>query len=145
MGTAARILLVEDFQPYRSFIASLLSKNADLDVVGEVGDGLEAVARAEELKPDLILIDISLPKLNGLDAARRIRELVPSSKIIFLTQETQVEIVKEALNLGAWGYISKGRGKADLLAGLAAVLQGKRFVSNGLPGDGLSSTKPPER
>lgn len=130
-----RILLVEDYKPYRSLISSLLSEDHNLELVGEAEDGLEAVEEARQLKPDIILMDIGLPKLNGLAAARRMLDLVPSAKIIFLTQETDADVVKEALNLGARGYVLKQYAEAELLAAIAAVLAGKRFFSLGL-GDG---------
>jgi DNA-binding NarL/FixJ family response regulator len=124
--------VVDDFKPFRSFISLLLSKHPNLGEIYEAGDGQEAVEKAEQLKPDVILMDIGLPGLNGLDAARRIREVVPSTKIVFLTQETADEIVKTALSLDTWGYIVKQKVMTDLLAGLDAILQGKRFVSSGL-------------
>src|SRR6266403_1640610 len=80
---------------------------SDLRVIGEVSDGLEAVQKCVELQPDLILLDISLPSLNGIKAARQIRRLVPESKVIFLTQESSVDVVQEALSLGAQGYVVK--------------------------------------
>jgi DNA-binding NarL/FixJ family response regulator len=130
MGTAIRILLVEDFEPFRSFTKSLLQEKPDLQIVCEVSDGLQAVLRAKELDPDLILMDIGLPGLNGIEAARRIRDLVPKSKIVFLTQENSAEIVQEALSLGALGYVHKPCAGNDLLQAIAAVLQGRQFVSN---------------
>ena len=137
-----RILLVEDYAPYRSFIAALLSGNPGLHVVCEAGDGLEAIAKAEEFRPDVILMDLGLPRLNGLEAARRIRSLVPSSKIIFLTEETDVDVVKEALNLGSTAYVVKKQAPTQLLPALAAVLQGKPFVSSGLASlNGFASTR----
>src|SRR5215469_6047808 len=102
-SSSVRILLVEDFKPYRSLVLSLLSRNPDLNLTCEVEDGLEAVAQAQQVKPDVILLDISLPRLNGLEAARQISGLVPSAKIVFLTQEMDVDVVKEAFSLGAWG------------------------------------------
>jgi DNA-binding NarL/FixJ family response regulator len=128
-----RILLVEDYAPYRSFVAALLSGKSGLHIIFEATDGLEAVAKAEELRPDVVLMDLGLPRLNGLEAARRIRKLAPSSRIIFLTQETDVEVVKEALSLGSTAYVAKKQAPAQLLPALAAVLQGKPFVSTGLP------------
>jgi DNA-binding NarL/FixJ family response regulator len=97
--SSIRILVVEDFAPFRKFIRSTLVERADLQVICEVADGLEAVQKAEELKPDLILLDIGLPTLNGIEAARQIRKLAPQSKIIFLTQESSADMVEEA---SAW-------------------------------------------
>ena len=91
-----RVLVVEDFVPFRQFICSTLAKRGDLEVICEVSDGLEAVQMAEELKPDLILLDIGLPTLNGIEAARQILQLAPESKIIFLSQESSADIVQEA-------------------------------------------------
>lgn len=101
-----------------------------MQIVGEAADGLEAVQKAVELKPDLILMDIGLPSLNGLEAARRILGLVPESKIIFLSQESSADMVQEALSLGAWGYVVKTRAGSELLAAVDAVISGKRFVSS---------------
>ena len=81
-----------------------------------------------ELKPDLILLDIGLPVLNGIEAARQIRKLVPESKIIFLSQESSAEIVQEAFSLGAWGYVVKTRAGKELLTAVEAVISGKRFI-----------------
>jgi len=126
--------MAEDFEPYRTHIASLIGKNARLRVICEVGDGLQAVQRAQELRPDLILMDIGLPGLNGIDAARKILQLAPESKILFLTQETSADLVREVLNAGAHGYVLKSQAGGELLGALEAVLQGKRFVSGGLSG-----------
>jgi len=125
--TTTRILLAEDFQPFRAFVTALLNGNEY--VLYEASDGLEAIEKAQELQPDLILLDIHLPKLNGFEVAHRLREVVPSSKIVFLTLENSAEILQEALNLGA-GYVAKMQARTDLLAALAAVLQGDRFVSS---------------
>jgi DNA-binding NarL/FixJ family response regulator len=127
--SSIRVLLVEDFAPFRQFTRSTLKERADLQVIWEVADGLEAVQKAEELKPDLILLDIGLPTLNGIEAARQIRKLAPESKIIFLTQESSADVVQEALGLGAWGYVVKTRAGSNLLAAVEAVLMEKQFVS----------------
>jgi DNA-binding NarL/FixJ family response regulator len=91
---------------------------------------LKRFQKAEELKPDLILLDSGLPRLNGIEAARRIRRLVPESKIIFLTQDSSAEVVQEALSLGARGYVVKVNAERHLLAAVEAVISGKRFVSS---------------
>jgi DNA-binding NarL/FixJ family response regulator len=123
------VLVVEDFEPFRRFVCSMLRKTPELQVVCEVSDGLEAVQKAEELKPDLILLDIGLPTLNGIEAARQIRKLAPESKILFLSQESSADVVQEALNLGALGYVVKAHVGSDLLDAVEAVILGERFVS----------------
>jgi DNA-binding NarL/FixJ family response regulator len=125
-----RILSVDDFEPYRLFIVSLLHERSDLKVICGVSNGLEAVQKAQELKPDLILMDIGLPGLNGIEAARRIRTLAPDSKIIFLTQESSPEVIREAVILGASGYVLKSQAETDLLIAVDAVLQSKQFFND---------------
>jgi len=125
-----RVLVVEDFEPFRQFIVSTLGKSRDLQVVGEVSDGLEGVRKAEELQPDLILLDIGLPGLNGLDAARQIRKLSPESKIIFVSQESSPDIVQEALSLGALGYVIKARAGSERLTAGAPVIAEKQCVGS---------------
>jgi len=137
MAFDMRILLVDDHTAYREFIKSLLCATSGLRVVGEADDGLDAVAKAQELSPDVVLMDVGLPQLNGFEAARRILETVPSSRIIFLTQENDPEAVTAALKSGAWGYVVKQGVPGDLLDALAAIGQDKRFVSKGL----LKNTK----
>src|SRR5580765_2341705 len=99
-----RVLVVEDFEPFRRFLCTTLNKRSDLQIVEQVSDGQEAVHKAEELKPDLILLDIGLPTLNGIAAAREICQLRPESKIIFVSGESDADIVQEALSSGALGY-----------------------------------------
>jgi DNA-binding NarL/FixJ family response regulator len=129
-AAAVRVLVVEDFEPFLQFISSTLGKRRDLQVIGAVFDGSDAVQQAVELKPDLILMDIGLPSLNGIEAARQIRKLVPESKIIFFSQEHSADVVQEALSFGAWGYVVKRSAGTDLLAAVDAVVLGKRFVSS---------------
>ncbi len=137
--STVRILVVDDFALYRQSVVELLGKRPELQVVGEASDGLEALQKAVELRPDLILLDIGLPSLNGIAVARQMRSLVPESKIIFLTRETSADTVQEALSVGAWGYLTKSKAQADLFAAVEAVLSGKTFISN------LSATNfPPE-
>jgi two-component system, NarL family, response regulator NreC len=127
-----RVLVVDDCEPYRRTICSLVRLRLDLKILAEVQDGLQAVREAEALQPDVILLDISLPKLNGIEAARQIRKVASAARIIFLTQESSAEVVEEALALGACGYVSKARAGIDLLPALEAVAQGGTFVSRGL-------------
>jgi DNA-binding NarL/FixJ family response regulator len=129
-----RVLVVEDHEQFQQFICSTLETSPELQVIGRVSDGLDAVQRAEELQPDLIVLDIGLPTLSGIEAARRIRKLSPQSKIIFLTQESSADVVREALNLGAKGYVLKINAGSELLAAVEAVRWGGEFVGRGLPG-----------
>jgi DNA-binding NarL/FixJ family response regulator len=130
-----RVLVVEDFAPFRQFVRSTLAKRPDLQVICEEPDSLKAVQKAELLEPDLVLLDIGLPTLNGIAAARRMRKRAPELKIIFVSQESSPDVVQEALNLGAGGYVLKTRAAIDLLAAVEAVLEGRRFVSSAVPGD----------
>jgi DNA-binding NarL/FixJ family response regulator len=127
-----RVLVVEDNEPFREFICDILRMSAALEIIGEATDGLEAVDKSEELQPDLIILDIGLPSLNGIEAAKQIRKLAPRSKIVFLTQESSPDVVRYALSLGAMGYVPKLNASCDLLAAVEAVVHGKQFVSAGL-------------
>jgi len=91
---------------------------------------LEAIQKAVELRPDLIVLDIGLPSLNGIETARQIRKLVPEAKIIFLTQESSSDVVQLAISLGARGYVVKNKAGTDLVTAVEAVLSGMRFVSS---------------
>ena len=101
-----RVLIVDDYEPWCRFASTTLLKQPGLQVIGEVSDGLEAVQKAEQLQPDLILLDIGLPGLNGIEAARRIREVSPASKILFVSENRCVDIAEAALSTGAWGCLS---------------------------------------
>jgi CheY-like chemotaxis protein len=110
----------------------MLERSGELQIVGQASDGLEALQKAEELQPDLILLDIGLPKLSGFEAGRQIRTLYPTSRILFLSQESDAEVVQEALRLGAQGYLLKLDAARELLLAVDTVLQGKQFVSSHL-------------
>jgi len=136
-SSCIRILVVDDFQPFRSFVLSVFSESSESEVICEVSDGVEAVQKAEELRPDLILLDIGLPRLNGIEAARQIRKLAPNSKIVFLSQESSADVVREALSFGAMGYVVKADAGNELLAAVEAVRQGRQFVSSALAAHSL--------
>jgi DNA-binding NarL/FixJ family response regulator len=136
-----RVLVVDDYEPFRRFVSSTLEKQPGLQVIGEVSDGLEAVQRAEELHPDLIVLDIGLPNLNGIEAARRIRERVPKAKILFVSENRSSDIIEGALRTGASGYVVKSAAARELLPAVEAVLQGQRFVGASLAGDDLTDSK----
>jgi len=127
-----RTLVVEDYRPFLEHVCSVLRKQPALEIVGTVENGVKAVERAADLQPDLVLLDIGLPDMNGIDAAHRIRIVAPNARIIFLTQESSPEIVNEALRLGAWAYVIKASADRELLSALEAVMQGNKFVSSTL-------------
>ena len=132
--SSGRVLVVDDYEPFRRFICATLCQRPALQIICEASDGAEAVQRAAELKPSLILLDIGLPTLNGIEAARRIRKVSCNSKIIFVSQESSAAIVQEALSVGALGYVVKTHAGSDLLAAVDAVLEGRQFFSGGLSG-----------
>jgi len=123
-----RILIVDDYQDWRRQVRLLLRGRPELQIICEASDGSEAVQRAEELKPDLIVLDIGLPKLNGIEVARRILQLSPNSKIIFLSQNNSLEFVQEALSAGALAYVEKEHAVSELLSAVDAVLTSAQFV-----------------
>jgi DNA-binding NarL/FixJ family response regulator len=127
-----RVLVVDDYEPWRRFACSRLQKQPEYQVSGEASDGLEAVQQAQQLHPDLILLDVGLPILNGIEAARRIRKVTPTSKILFVSENRSVDVAQAALNNGADGYVVKSDAAGELLAAVKAVLKGRRFVSASL-------------
>lgn len=129
-----RILVVEDFELARRFISTALAKDPSFEVVGEVSDGLTAAERAEDLQPDVILLDIGLPGLNGIEAAKRIRKTAPRAKIVFVSQQSSPELVQAALAVGGSGYVLKSDAGNDLLKAISAVLNGETFLSRALRG-----------
>ena len=126
--------MVDDYEPWRGFVSSTVQRFPELQVIGEASDGIGAVRQAEELQPDLILLDIGLPELNGIEAARRIRSVSPGSKIIFITESRAPEIATEALRTGGSGYVVKSAAGSELFNAISAVLGGNRFVTNSLAG-----------
>ena len=132
-----RVLVVEDSQPFRNFIRRTLGQRPELRIVGEVADGRQAVQKACELQPDLIVLDIGLPTLNGIEVARQVRKLSIKSKILFLSQESSADVVQAALRTGAHGYVVKIDAGSELLEGVNAVLQGDQFVGRRFAGHDL--------
>jgi DNA-binding NarL/FixJ family response regulator len=135
-----RILLVDDFKDWLRQVRLLLQSRPECQVIAEASDGPEAVQKAQDLKPDIILLDVGLPQLNGIEAARQIRQLSPSSKIVFLSQNNNLDTVRVALRTGAQGYVRKTDVKRELLPAMDAVLRGKQFVSSSLKGHQFTDT-----
>jgi DNA-binding NarL/FixJ family response regulator len=129
---SVRVLVVDDYLPWRQFVSRTLLAQPNWQVIGQVSDGLEAVQKAQDMQPDLIVLDIGLPTINGIEAARRMRTAAPESKILFLSENNSVEIAEEAFRAGAAGYVVKSTAARELLPALDAVLQGDRFFGPGL-------------
>ena len=127
-----RTLVVDDFEPFRRLLRGALEQRTEFQIVGEAADGLEAVNKAKELQPDLILMDIGLPTLNGVEAGRRIRGEVPQAKLLFVSMECSSGVIRETFRLGGSGYIDKLRIRFDLLPAVQAIRRGSKFVSSAL-------------
>lgn len=124
-----RIVVVEDYAAWRDYACSKLEQEPQFQIVAAISDGLEAVQRAQELQPDLIILDIGLSNLNGIEAARRFLQLVPQTKVLFLSEHSSLDIVQEALKTGANGYVLKSSAGSELLAAAKVVLKGQMFIS----------------
>lgn len=131
---------MDDYEAWRRYYSTTLLEDRGLQIIGEASNGLEAVQRARELHPDLILLDIGLPRLNGIDAARQIQGVSPASKILFVSENRSPDIAEEALSTGAGGYVVKSDVGRELLSAVDAVLSGKRFVSARLFGQTSSES-----
>jgi DNA-binding NarL/FixJ family response regulator len=133
LGTACvRVLLVDDFEPFRILVSSIVKGQPGYQIVGEAADGREAVQKAGELKPDLVVLDMGLPELNGIEVARQIGRCSPGSAILFLTGNNDPELAREAFNIGARGYVLKVDIATEFVEAAKAVLLGKVFISHRL-------------
>ena len=124
-----RILVVDDHPVVRRGIRTLLGGRAEWEIVDEAQDGVEAVDKANRLKPDVILLDVSMPRMDGLEACRRIRKNVPQSEILMVTQHDSPQMMREAIEAGAKGYVVKSNVARDLPAAVEAVSQHRLFTS----------------
>ena len=127
-----RVLVIDDFGPWQRQVIAQIRERPNFKIIGMAEDGMEAIKKAEELQPDLVLLDVSLPKLSGIEAARRIRKLVPRAKILFLSASPDPDAVRAAFCVGGAGYVLKSDAGAALLQGMEAVLSGKQFLSRSL-------------
>jgi DNA-binding NarL/FixJ family response regulator len=129
-----RILVVDDHEVVRRGVISLLQSRPDFHMAGEASNGFEAVAMAEHLQPDVILLDIALPGLNGLEAARQILRLAPSAQILFFSQHNEPEMIRQAMRIGAAGYVCKADAGRELVNAIHAVAEHERFLSKSCVG-----------
>jgi DNA-binding NarL/FixJ family response regulator len=124
-----RILLVDDHSVVRQGFRMILSAQPDLEVIGEAGDGLQAVERVAELQPDLVVMDVSMPGLNGIEATRRIMEIAPRCRVLALSMHRDAVYVREILRAGARGYLLKDAFDQDLVNAIRSIAQGQAYLS----------------
>ena len=128
------ILVADSFEPWLRYVRSTVNRRDGLLIVGEARDGLQAVQKAIQLRPDLILLNISLDTINGVEAAKQIRKAFPGVKLLFVTQIIDQDIMAEALGNGADGYILKMDAEHELLPAIEAIRRGEKFISGGMKG-----------
>ncbi len=139
MPSRSRILIADDHNLVAELFQRLLA--GDFDVVGTVGDGHALVRAAAELKPDLILIDVGMPLLNGLDAGRQVKKLLPRVKLVYMTLTSDADVAAEAFELGASGYLLKTCAASEMVLAVHEVLRGKTYVSEGMPRDTIDALR----
>ena len=127
MTARIRVLVADDHTIVRQGLVGILQASAEIEVVGEAADGAEAVEKAQKLKPDVVVLDVSMPHLSGLEAARRIRESVPAARVLVLTMHDDEEYVLKMVRAGASGYLLKDSAASELLAGIHALKSGKAY------------------
>ena len=125
----ACMLVVDDFQPWRRLVREMMSEVPTLRVIGEASNGLEAIEKAEKLRPDIILMDIEMPVVNGFDAWLIINARVPTCKVVFFTSECDPEALEYAHHIGAWGYVCKSK-VGDLITALKVLSHGNNSTAN---------------
>lgn len=132
MNKKKKIVIAEDQKILREGLKSLLDSNDKFEVVGEAEDGLEAIRSAEELSPDLIILDLGMPKMSGMSAIKEIKSENPETKILVLTVHESEEYILEVFQLGADGYCIKDASRSELFVAMESVLSGKRYISPGI-------------
>jgi two-component system, NarL family, response regulator NreC len=125
---STRILIVDDHGLIRAGLRALLDSEEDIEVVGDAGDGNTAVQLANELKPDIVLMDISMPEMNGIEATGKIKEILPQTQVLAMTVHEDESMLREMVRAGASGYIIKRAMKAELLRAIQLVLQGNLYI-----------------
>jgi DNA-binding NarL/FixJ family response regulator len=126
-----RVLVADDVEGWRRLVSSIL-RTEPFEIICEASDGLMAIQLAERLQPTIVLLDIGLPRANGISVGREIRKLAPQTKVVFVSQESDHDIVSAALKLGACGYVLKLDAAQELVAAIHSVIRGKKFVSSSL-------------
>ncbi|MCX6610173.1 MAG: response regulator transcription factor [Acidobacteria bacterium] len=127
-----RILLADDHSVVRSGFRMILASQTDMEVVGEVANGREAVEQATALQPDVVIMDVTMPELNGIEATRRITAALPRTRILALSMHKDSVYVREILRAGACGYLLKDSGEGDLVSAVRAVARGEGYLSSGV-------------
>jgi DNA-binding NarL/FixJ family response regulator len=131
--SVVHVVVVDDAENWRRSVASML-RAEPFEIIGEASDGLEAIQLVEQMQPTVVLLDIGLPRLNGIGAGVRIRRVAPDAKILYVSQESDSDIVRAALQLGAFGYVLKSDAARELVEAIHTVVQGKKFISSGVAG-----------
>jgi DNA-binding NarL/FixJ family response regulator len=127
------ILVVDEAPHWRKFVSFVLRIDPALEIVSEASDGAYAVEQSKEIQPAIVLLDIALPDISGIEAGRRIRKHSPGSKIIFVSRESEIEVVQQAIDLGAMGFVSKLDAGSQLVTAIHSAIRGKTFLSSSLP------------
>ena len=132
-----KVVIVEDHKLFREGLKSMLADKTGMEVVGEAGDGLEAIRIVKKIRPDIILLDLSMPKMNGISVMKEIKNQYPEIKIMALTIHESDQYVLEAFEAGADGYCLKDAGRNELMVAVDSVLQGKHYISPSISGSVL--------
>ena len=132
MASRTSVMIVDDFEPWRSFVSARLLKEPNLQIVCEVADAVEAIGEANKIQPNLILLDIGLPSLNGIETAQQIFQIAPGSRILFVSEQSDPDVVIAALDAGGAGYVLKSDAGDELLTAITAVFRGDQFLSSSL-------------
>jgi two-component system response regulator NreC len=134
-----RILIADDHAIVREGLRQLLNEQADMEVVGEAGDGREALDKARDLRPDVILMDIAMPNLSGLEAVHLIKEAVPQTQVVVLSMHKREAFVHRVLASGALGYVIKASPSSDILEAIRAARRGEYFLSSKISAEAIST------